>query len=260
MALDEALARLGLPGKVGRFYLAALELGEAPVSEVAQRAGISRTTAYDLLPRLVEEGLLTRVEKSGRIHLAAEDPEALLAGFDARRALLGSLLPDLKALHRRSTARPRVQTFEGPDGMRKIREDRLQCRSRRLRAILSTADLFEAPGRREMDRYIARRIAAGIALQAIRPRTTDAEVIWPSRASDLRELRYAPPGLAFTMTMYVYDNRVSLVSSRRENFAMIVESDEYAALMDALFELLWQASEPVPEHGREERGPGLTAA
>ena len=260
MAVEEALARLGLAGKVGRFYLAALELGEAPVAEVAQRAGISRTTAYDLLPRLLEDGLLTRLEKSGRLHVAAEDPEALLAGLEARRALLGTLLPELKALHRRSTARPRVQTFEGPDGMRKIREDRLACRGKRLRAILSTADLFEAPGRREMDRYVAGRIAAGITLQAIRPRITDAEVIWPSRAADLRELRHAPAGLAFAMTMYLYDNKVSLVSSRRENFGMLVESDEYAALMDALFELLWQASEPVPEHGHDEGGPGLSAA
>ena len=58
----EKLERFGLSGKKGRFYMAALELGEAPVLTIAERAGIGRTTAYDIMSRLMEEGLLTQIQ------------------------------------------------------------------------------------------------------------------------------------------------------------------------------------------------------
>ncbi|HEX7125418.1 MAG TPA: helix-turn-helix domain-containing protein [Thermodesulfobacteriota bacterium] len=246
MALEETLARLGIDGRRARFYLAALELGEAPITAVAQKAGVSRTTAYDLLARLLREGLVTRVEKSGRLHVLAEDPAALLRRLDERRALLTAALPELRSVYNRSTVKPRIHFYEGAEGIRTVLLDRLQCRSRRLRGILSMQDLLEAPGRREMDRLIALRIEAGIHLQAIRSRAKEVDHIWPSSPSDLRELRYAPEGLVFAMTTYIYDHKVSFISTRRESFGMIVESEEFAALQENYFEVLWRVSEPAP--------------
>jgi sugar-specific transcriptional regulator TrmB len=247
MSLEETLARLGLDGKRARFYLAALELGEAPITRVARKAGVSRTTAYDLLARLAREGLVTQVAKSGRIHVLAEEPGALLQALDQRRALLCGVIPELRSFFNRSRVKPRIHTYEGADGVRAVLIDRLTCRSKRLRGILSMADLLEVPGREEMEELIARRVAAGIHLQAVRSRAKEVDPIWPSSAAELRELRYAPEGLVFTMTTYIYDHKVSLISSRRENFGMIIESEEFAAMQDHLFEVLWQASTPAPE-------------
>jgi sugar-specific transcriptional regulator TrmB len=247
MSLEESLARLGLDGKRARFYLAALELGEAPITQVARKAGVGRTTAYDLLARLSRDGLLTQVAKSGRIHVLAEAPEAILRAADERRALLAGLVPELRSFFNRSRVKPRIHTYEGADGIRTVLMDRLSCRSKRLRGILSMADLLEVPGRQDMDRLIALRIEAGVFLQAIRSRPKEVDPIWPTSAAQLRELRYAPEGLVFSMTTYIYDNKVSLISSRRENFGMIIESEEFAAMQTHLFEVLWQASTPVPE-------------
>lgn len=246
MALEETLTRLGIEGRRARFYLAALELGEAPITAVAHKAGVSRTTAYDLLARLMREGLVTQVEKSGRLHVLAEDPATLLQRLDERRALLTGALPELRSVYNRSSLKPRIHFYEGLEGIRTVLLDRLQSRSRRLRGILSMQDLLEVPGRREMDRLIQLRIDAGIHLQAIRSRAKEVDHIWPSRASDLRELRYAPEGLVFAMTTYIYDHKVSFISTRRESFGMIVESEELAALQDNYFEVLWRASEPAP--------------
>ncbi len=248
MALEETLARLGIEGRRARFYLAALELGEAPITAVARKAGVSRTTAYDLLTRCVGDGLLTQVEKSGRLHVLAEDPAALLRRLDERRALLTGLLPELRSVFNRSIVKPRIHFYEGVEGIRTVLLDRLECRSGRLRGILSMQDLLEVPGRREMDRLIALRIEAGIHLQTVRSRAKEVDHIWPSRASDLRELRYAPEGLVFAMTTYIYDHKVSIISSRSENFGMIIESEEFATLQDNLFEVLWRVSEPAPEY------------
>ncbi len=247
MELEAGLARLGIEGKRAKFYLAALELGEAPITEIAKKAGISRTTAYDVLARLVQQGLVTQVEKSGRLHVLAEDPASLLRALDDRRQLLAGLLPELRSIYNLSAVKPRIHFYEGVEGIRTVLHDTLGCRSRQLRGILSVLDLFEVPGMREMEQYVARRIEAGIFLRVVRSRVKEAGDVWPTRRADLRELRYTPEGVVFTMTTYIYDNKVSMISSRRENFGMIIESEEFAALQANLFEVLWQASEPVPE-------------
>jgi sugar-specific transcriptional regulator TrmB len=246
-AIEEALARLGISGKRARFYLAALELGEAPVHAVARQAGLSRTTAYDLLTRLAAEGLLTRVTKNGRLHVAAEDPARLLGAVDDRRRTVEELLPELRSLANRAGVRPRVRFYEGREGITLVLHDTLRCRSKALDGILSMTDLFQVPGREAMEEYVARRIRTGIRLRVVRSREKDiGPDVWPTRPEDLRELRYAPEGTVFTMTTWIYDDRVSIISSRREHFGMILESPEFSALMRNLFAALWQASTPAP--------------
>jgi HTH-type transcriptional regulator, sugar sensing transcriptional regulator len=115
--VEEALGRIGIGDKRARFYMAALELGEAPVQKVAERAGISRTTAYDVLTRLTRDGLVSRVEKDGRLHIAAEDPGRLLGVLEDRRRTVEEMLPELRSRYSRSAARPRIRYYEGRDGI-----------------------------------------------------------------------------------------------------------------------------------------------
>lgn len=246
MDLEEALAQIGIHGKRARFYLAALELGEAPIQKLAEKAGITRTTAYDILPRLIRDGLVSRVEKDGRYHIAAEDPKRLLGVLDDRRQRVETILPELRSIYALSTVKPRIRFYEGRDGINAVLYDTLECRSRRLYGILSMADLLEVPGRVEMEKYIALRITKGIHLRVVRSREKEAGPdIWPTSVADLRELRWAPEGAVFTMTTWTYDEKVSIISSRREHFGMIIESPEFSALMMNLFGVLWNAGAPA---------------
>ena len=45
MRLEEKFSRIGLSGTLFKLYTAALELGEASVSDLAVRAGLARTPA-----------------------------------------------------------------------------------------------------------------------------------------------------------------------------------------------------------------------
>lgn len=246
MALDDELAQIGISGKRAKFYLAALELGEAPVQAVARKAGISRTTAYDVLERLARDGLIIRVRKRGRYHIAAEDPARLLRIMEDRQRMLSSLLPELQSMYQGSTVRPRIRFYEGREGIKTVLYDTLWCWSKQLSGILSMADLLDVPGRAEMDAYVARRIVTGVNLRVVRSRVKEiGDDVWPTRGADLRDLRYAPDGLVFTMTTWIYDNKVSIISSRREDFGMVIESEEFSDLMKNLFTVLWQASTPV---------------
>ncbi len=250
MNVDRILTELGLHETEAKFYLAALELGQASVSDVAKKAGISRTNAYDVFSRLLDHGLVLQIGSSNRMQIAAESPEQLVELFEQRRRKLDSVLPQLKSLHNRFLGKPRVCFYQGIEGIRHVMNDTLTVPDKTLLGILSMRDLYEVPGRQWMDDLINRRIEAGIFLRVIRSPSKDIpNHHWPDSEEDLRDVRFAPQNLVFAMTSYIYGNKVAMISSRRENFAMTIESEEFALTQKHLFEAFWASCPQSSEHG-----------
>lgn len=247
MSIDQVLVQIGLQETEAKFYLAALELGQASVRDIAAKASISRTNAYDVFSRLLEQGLVTQVGAAANkiILVAAEPPDQITELLDARRRKFDALLPELRSMHNGATGKPRVRYYQGSEGIKLVLDDTLSARDRSLLGILSMRDLYEVPGRAWMDDFVRRRIEAGVFLRVIRSPVKDVPNIWPQSAADLREVRFASLDFVFTMTSYIYDNKVAIISSGRENFAMTIESVEFATMQRNLFEVFW-ASCPAP--------------
>ncbi|MBI5264342.1 MAG: transcriptional regulator TrmB [Bradyrhizobium sp.] len=256
MDMEEKLAKIGITGKLYRLYLAAVELGEAPVQEVAARAGLPRTTAYDVLGRLEQEELIRIEERNGRRYVVAEDPVGMLQRLELRRQVISDLMPQIRSIYNRAKGKPQIRFYEGAEGIHTVLWNTLTCQSRTLRGILSMHELIETPGLAEMDDYITERVKRGIALKVLRSRDRDVEKIWPSAREQLRELRYAPEGITLGVTQYVYDDKVSIISSKRENYGLIIESDDFARLQLTLFETLWSISIPAAPPALPRKGAG----
>jgi sugar-specific transcriptional regulator TrmB len=256
MNIDQILVQIGLNETEAKFYLAALELGQAPVREIALKAGISRTNAYDVFARLLEHGLVAEGGGGSRrmMLVEAEPPDQLVELLDVRRRRLDALLPELRSLHNRSAGKPRVRFYQGHEGIKLVLDDTLTVRDKKLLGILSMRDLFEVPGRTWMDDLVRRRIRAGVHLRVIRSPVKDIRNVWPQSAPDLREVRFASRDFVFAMTSYIYDDKVALISSRRENFAMTIESEELATMQRNLFEALWASCSPRADARRARRG------
>lgn len=106
------------------------------------------------------------------------------------------------------------------------------------------AELLQTPGKEEMDQYIKDRVSKGVWLKAIRSRQKDVEAVWSSGLRELRELRFCPSDLVLSMTTFIYDQRVCLISSKKENYGLIIESEEFAAMQRVLFDAIWALSSP----------------
>lgn len=247
MSLIQELKQFGLDNKKTKVYLATLELGEAKVSEIAKKSGIERPTVYDILNKLVRDGMVGFYEKRGIRYFVAENPVTIRRQLQAKEEAFVAILPQLISLYNTSEIKPRIKFYEGVVGVKTIFEDTLTARNRELYSILSVSDLFRIPGHEFMEQYVARRIQAGIKLRVIRSKAKDVQEIWPTDNQSLRELRYAPAKMIFTMTMYMYNDKVSLISSTKENFGIIIESQEFRENMQYLFEALWQISTPYTD-------------
>lgn len=238
------LARIGIAGKRARFYLSALQLGEASVQEVASHCGVTRTTGYALLDKLLEEGVVTQVQKEGRTCVVAENPEVLLHNLEDRRAALTDILPELRSIYAGGTVGPRFRLYEGVEGIRTVLNTVLLAKTDNLRGMLSMKELLQFPGEEELSRFIVKRVEAGKTLHVIRSSSEEVDDIWGSSEEECREVRHTPTSSPLMMTTFIYDDQVAIISSKRENYGLIIESEGYATVQNTLFEALWMASQP----------------
>lgn len=244
MPLLKELEQFGLDNKKAKVYLAVLELGEAKAFSIAKKAGLERPTTYDILEKLIKERWINFYEKRGVRYYLAENPETVQRQLASKEQAFAGLLPQLKSLHNTLEFKPRIRFYEGVDGVKTVFDDTLTVKNKKLCGILSMVDLFKMPGREFMKNYVENRIKSGIGLRVIRSRPKEAAEDWPTDTAAKRELRYAPADMIFSMTMYIYDDKVGLISSQKENFGMLIESEELRDNMQNLFEALWQISAP----------------
>jgi hypothetical protein len=104
-------------------------------------------------------------------------------------------------------------------------------------------ELLEVPGYEGMQAFIAERIKKNIELRVLRSRSHETADIWPSSKAELRSLRFAPDFVDLAMTMFVHDNTVSYLSSKKEHYGLIIQNPEFASLQRSMFEGIWAISE-----------------
>lgn len=252
MNLKTKLARLGITGNLYQVYLATMEQKEATISELAQRTSLPRTTTYDAVTKLEDFGLITITGPQRRRKVRANNPGILLEQLAAKRQLLKDLMPELQSMHNRLTGKPQIRFYEGEKGIINVLWDSLRCRSGILQATFAMAELQDVPGIEKINEYRDARIEQKIKMQVIRSAEKDTMDIWPTMHSELRELRFAPSHYNIAMTTLIYDNTVALISSKTENYGLIIESEEFAAFQRALFGSLWSISKSDNDFVLEE--------
>lgn len=242
MDLKSILEELGLKKNKATVYLAALEVGSGTVVEIAKKARLPRTTVHEILQILLDLGVISFISQGRARIYTPEVPDKLKTLLKEKERLLQGALPELRSLMNTRGTRPRVRIYEGVEGVKTVLEDTLTVSNKSQHGILSMADLYKIPGKEYMDDLVKRRVEAGIHLQVIRSEQKDTEETWPSSAKENRELRYAPEGLIFPMTLYIYDNKVGIIGTAKENFGMIIESADFYQTQENLFKIMWDVA------------------
>src|SRR3989338_1944495 len=241
--IERKLTEYNLTEKQAKIYLSALNLGKTSVQALARKARIERSNAYDAIESLIEKGLMSVAVEDKKRYFTAESPTVLGRIMEEKRIELDALLPHLEAIHKTAGTAPRVMLYHGIEGYRTAYENTLKCIEKKLFGIFSVRDMREVLGADVVDRIIEKRVMRGIALRVIRSQERELpDVRYPTSAGQLREVRFAPHGMDFPVTTYVYDNKVVILSSKKETFGLIIESADIAQAHRYYFEALWEIS------------------
>lgn len=240
------LQQIGLSEKEARVYLAALELGPANIQNLTKKSGIKRSTVYEMIKNLKQMGLMSETTKGKRKLLIAAEPENLKKSIIEKEKLLNQILPELKSISNAGFVNPKIMFFEGKEGLKEIYWDTLKTKSKMELWISPIQDIVETVGEEFLLKYIDERVKKGIWIKSLHitsKKVPTYKYFDPATyEKTLRQVRFSSEEIDIPNTIAIYDNRVAVMSSKKESFGFIIESEDYAKTMAALYNSLWEAS------------------
>ena len=130
------LQNYGLSDKEARVYLTVLELGTSIASTIARRAELNRVTTYTLLEDLKRDGIVNETMKEGVKYYSVISPDILLKQLEQKYESFKEKVPELLAMAEKFGSKPKVQFFEGLEGMKKMYSDLLTSTTEPIYAFL----------------------------------------------------------------------------------------------------------------------------
>lgn len=102
MQYQKVIEQLGYSPKEAKVYLASLRLGEAHISDIAQKVQMPRTSVQTIVDKLHADGLMNFYVMRRYKYWVAENPERLLTNMRKREEAIEAALPELITLRNES--------------------------------------------------------------------------------------------------------------------------------------------------------------
>ncbi|MCB1532697.1 MAG: hypothetical protein KDJ35_07495 [Alphaproteobacteria bacterium] len=254
--IQDMFETLGIKEEESKTYISLLEKGPSAAGDLAKSMGLPRPTLYGYLERLCAVGLVTQSMRRGVKIFVPEPADKIrvlykrkIEDLKAREKTLDSIIPTLEKKAGLSLMRPRMQFFEGRDGMETALQDHLAYEGLTMLAFWSIKAAIEATSEDFWWYLNKERIKKDMSLKGIWP---------PEQAVDVkrypfmgvgpefkREIRVAPEGIESSMGYWIYANKVFFASSRAESFCFIIESSELVQMMSNQHRVIWDLSTPI---------------
>lgn len=236
------LISLGLTERQAIVYVRSLELGTFSVSELASKAGIKRPTCYLVLDELLQKGLVSIVPGHKKVKYKSESPDILRKQAETQMITAQRLSGDLMKIFNPGSEGPTLRYFVGQKAIQGIFDDVLKVKGKEYLFIGSGRDVINLVGKEYIDDWLQQRVEKGIKARSIRMKNTEVEEdIYQNNIN--RELKIAPDGIHIAETIFIYDNKVTIISTANENFGFVVDNKEFSNTMRGLFSALWMVSE-----------------
>lgn len=245
--LLKTLKGVGLSANEANIYIALLTLGPNPVSTIAKRTDLNRSSCYDILKRLMKKGFLHQTNKGNIAYFGAVEPKFVLQQLSNRKdnleykiENLRQSLNQLEQLQHDHLQKPSVVFFEGKAGILNIMEDTLSS-SETIRAYASLSELT-AILPNYFPKYYKRRTNKGIFVRAIYPANKQSYAHKLRDFKENRESRLIPPEFDFNLDILIYDNKVA-ITSLKEEFGLLIKSESMANAQKKIFDIIWTGTE-----------------
>jgi sugar-specific transcriptional regulator TrmB len=243
MDSQKTLINLGLSKTEARVYLAALELGESLHSALAAKAGVKRATLYyDVLPSLLEKGLITESIKGKRKYLAAQELDSFLESKKLDVEEAERLVPQLRSLLAAARSRPVVLLYEGVEGIKKVWFDHLR-QGQPILEFVGIENIHPELQTYLSQHYIWERAKRRIPVQMLVSGPAAAGIFdVKTSENELREVRTIDGKLfPIPLSCDIYGDNVSFTLHRQDSepIGLIIRSQEIATMMRSVFSGVW---------------------
>ncbi len=243
MHIQTIIEQLGYPANQVKIYLASLKMGEAMVSDIAERVALPRTTVAELVQTMHKHGLMNYYIKRSRKYWVAADPDKLLNILKERETMLASVLPQLHFLENNDGNKPAIHCYIGMEEIKNIFDDIIETKHH-IKALVCWDDFKEYMGKRFVFDFIERRYKHFLRIRLITPKTPSALTLKSKDQEELRQTRFLSAGVSLRrVSNFIYGDKVAIISfNKKEPTGLVVEDPDVVHAQTIYFENLWQHS------------------
>ncbi len=240
MKTTEQLQALGLTKNEISLYLATLQIGPAPISRLATKAGVKRPTAYNHLEALIAKGLVHQVVKGKRKLYATRPPEQLLEVLEQQRHQVAQALPYLNSLYQVTPKQPRVMFYEGKAALTRVYEEMFTT-PQNMYAAFSPEQFFRVFTPEETEGFFNILKKNGGRLNDLVERSPKAdEYVRHAYHKGVARTKLLPETMKLAVDFLATTKVVALISLRNQT-AVVIEDPDIATAQVALFKLIWNS-------------------
>ncbi len=243
--LVQRLVKLGMPDKGAEVYLVLLRHGTLSVAEIARHMKCNRTTVYDIIRPLEQEGFVSQMLGSTKRRYRAESPHKIPVILRQRANRLEELakssdeLIDVLDMEKvQSPSKPKITLYEGESGIKSMYDASLLCKSE-IRSFL-TPEALETFDPEYIHEYFLRRTKNKIHIRGILNESAMSRSYKQNAKQLLRDVRIVPKDkMEIVPEVYIYDDTVAIFSLN-ERLGLSIESKDIAQAFRALYDLAWE--------------------
>ncbi|MDD5098567.1 MAG: helix-turn-helix domain-containing protein [Candidatus Pacebacteria bacterium] len=233
------LKEIGLSSEESKIYIACLELGTSKAAAISNRTNLPRTTIYGILSRLISLGFVSYVIKSGVKYFEAVDPEKLISKLNEKSYRFKLLIPELKKIKNSVTEKPKIEVYEGKEGIKSVYEDMLKI-NKPIYGYGTTKLLFNFL-EFYIPNYIKRRAKLGIKFFIITEESEEARLMRKNDKKELRKTRFSNIIKNMATVTYIYNDKVAIIHiSKQHPIGMIIENEDISKTQKIIFDHLWK--------------------
>ncbi len=236
--ISAALRRLEMSEAEQTIYISLLRDGRATARMLADRTGLTRPSVYDQLKKLLTLNIVVELAVEGKAHFAAADIkylESLLSDridrLEQSRESLLAALPDITATL--DTVVPKIRFFEGEEGMKQLLKDIMWHEHTTVVALWNDTEMSKMYDSAFLVWWHERRKIRRIRIEwLVGQNSLDKNPRY--YIDDFDTITYTTASKVPAMTRLTYAHKVVCISSQKEAFGFIVESQEFATLQSTL--------------------------
>ncbi len=237
MELEKILQGIGFRLPEARVYLATLELGEAIASDIAKKTKMKRPSVYVILRDLIRQGYISSYTRKKVTRFVAQDPQKIITNAKDKAKKAESKLPELEALYKNEDAsKPRIQYYEGIDGLIAIMEDTIITGNK---TIFAWADVELAWNTLEdyYPTYIRRKNERNVKVDGVFVDNKIGRRFKSKGKIENREV-YLIPEKDFPMSneINIYDDKVAIIS-HKDLMGVIIQNREIADTQRSIYKI-----------------------
>jgi len=246
MDLQPTLKKFGLNDKEASVYLAALELGESSMTELSKKSALKRPTTYLVAQELELLGLLSETKKGKRKLYSAAHPKRFFEIARFREQQIQEILPELVAFFNAPKDKPKIQVFEGKDGINLVYRELYQSLNNKEEALW-----FTNIG--ALKKFMPEALTSykKMLQQLNNPKIRelnygdDAGKQWMEEMKKIigknHVIKILAPDFSFGYSdNLIFGNKLVIFSLSHDVFVTVIESIEVTKTFRALFEWAWK--------------------